>query len=335
MSHSTRHLLAISAFSLLGTAMASAEGIPVSMALDWTPNTNHVGLYVAEALGYYEEAGLDVTILPFSDTSPSLLVANGVADFGILGGTSIFTLGAAGTDLVATFAVTQTETGRIVFNADRDDIQRPRDLDGKVYAGFGGAWEDVLIGDIIRADGGVGEYETVTLGTSAYEALANGAVDFTLEVYTWEGVRAELNGNAQRRFRYDDYGLPDQHTTLIGSSARFLAEHPETARAFMQATLQGYTYAADNPEEAAELLVEAADGMLSDLDFVKASMRVLADEHYLRSPEGHIGRMDPEKMANTLDYAFDRGMLVDDDGQKLTERPDATRFYSNAFLDEE
>lgn len=332
MSTSPRRLLAASMLSVLGATAAMAEGVPVSMALDWTPNTNHVGLYVAEALGFYEEAGLDVTILPFTDTSASLLVSNGVADFGILGGTSLFMLGAAGADIVATFAVTQTETGRLVFNADREDIQRPRDLDGKIYAGFGSAWEDVLLGDIIRADGGKGEYETVTLGTSAYEALANGAVDFTMEVYTWEGVKAELEGVAQRRFRYDDYGVPDQHTTLIGSSSAYLEANPETARAFMAATLRGYSYAEEHPEEAAEILVAASDGMLTDPELVKGSMRALVDGHYLRSPDGAIGVMDPAKMEATLDYMFERGMLVDADGKALEERPEATRYFTNEFL---
>jgi ABC-type nitrate/sulfonate/bicarbonate transport system substrate-binding protein len=70
-----------------------------------------------------------------------------------------------------------------------------------------------LISTIIRHDGGKGNFETVTLGTSAYEALANGSVDFTLEVSTWEGVQAELEGARQRTFRYADYGVPDEHTT--------------------------------------------------------------------------------------------------------------------------
>ncbi len=332
MSLRPRHVLAASLLSMLASASALAEGATVRMALDWTPNTNHVGLYVAEALGYYEEAGIDVEILPYTDTSASLLVANGVADFGILGGTSLFMLGTAGADLVATFAVTQTETGRIVFNADRQDIQRPADLDGKIYAGFGSQWEDILIGDIIRADGGTGDYQTVTLGTSAYEALANGAVDFTLEVYTWEGIKAELDGVEQRRFRYDDFGVPDQHTTLIGSSSAYLAANPDAARAFMAATLRGYSFAADNPDKAAELLVAATEGMLSDPELVKASMRALAEDHYLRSPEGAIGVMDPDKMAATMDYMFERDMLRDADGQVMGERPDPTAFYNNAFV---
>src|SRR5690606_39652584 len=105
-----------------------------------------------------------------------------------------------------------------------------KDLDGLTYGGFGSAWENALIGTIIRHDGGEGSFETVTLGTSAYEALANGAVDFTLEVYTWEGVKAELEGKAQRAFRYADFGVPDQHTNFIGTSSAYLADNAETDR---------------------------------------------------------------------------------------------------------
>ena len=86
---------------------------------------------------------------------------------------------------------------------------------------------------MIQADGGKGEFENVTLGTSAYEALANGSVDFTLEVYTWEGVKAKRDDDAQRAFTYADYGVPDQHTKLLGSSAAHLKAHPDDARTFL------------------------------------------------------------------------------------------------------
>ncbi|TGV29679.1 myristoyl transferase, partial [bacterium M00.F.Ca.ET.168.01.1.1] len=99
--------------------------------------------------------------------------------------------------------------------------------------------------------------ETVTLGTSAYEALANGSVDFTLEVSTWEGVEAELKGVKQRSFVYADYGVPDEHTTLISSSEAFLQSNPQLASSFIQATRRGYQFAVDHPEEAATLLIAA------------------------------------------------------------------------------
>lgn len=311
---------------------AMAQSTSVSVALDWTPNTNHIGLFVAQAKGFYEEAGIDVEILPYTDTSAATLVASNVADFGILGSIGLFTQRTRGADLVATYALVQTETGRLVFKADREDIQSPRDLDGKIYAGFGSDWETALIGTIIQHDGGTGEFETVTLGTSAYEALANGAVDFTLEVHTWEGVKAERDGPAQRAFRYADYGVPDQHTNFLGTTGAYLAEHPDTARAFISASRRGYAYAVEHPDEAADILVASNAETLLDRDFVRASLQALIDGHYLQSEDGAIGTLDPKKMEAMGSFLFEAGLLKDGDGAAVDERPDFSSYYTNNLL---
>lgn len=328
-----RTLLALGLAATIAATPALAQSVPVTVALDWTPNTNHVGLFVAKAKGFYDEAGLDVEILPYSDTSAGTLVANHVADFGILGSIGLFTQRTAGADLVATLALVQTETGRLVFNAERQDIQSPKDLDGKTYAGFGSEWESALIGTIIREDGGRGEFQTVTLGTSAYEALANGAVDFTLEVYTWEGVKAERDGPAQRAFRYADFGVPDQHTNFIGTTGSYLAENPRTARAFLGASQRGYAYAVAHPDEATDILVAANSDALLDRDFVRASMQALIDGHYLQGEDGTVGVIDPAKMEAMGAFLFDAGILKDGEGKVITERPDFSTYYTGAYLD--
>lgn len=326
---------------MLGLAVGTAWTLPASaqagptkatVALDWTPNTNHIGLYVARDKGFYADAGLDVEILPYADTAAGTLVSNRVADFGVSGALGFFTQRAAEADLKAVYAVVQTETGRLVFKADRADIKRPRDLDGKTYGGFGSDWEKALIVTLIRNDGGEGRFETVTLGTSAYEALANGAVDFTLEVYTWEGVKAELENKPQRAFRYADYGVPDQHTTFIVSSNAYLSEHPQRAAAFARATRRGYAFAAANPDEAAAILVEANRDMLTDPAFVRASMKALAEGNYLARPDGTVGEIDRGKVEATGEFLFTAGILRDANGDALTTRPDFGDYFTNEYL---
>jgi ABC-type nitrate/sulfonate/bicarbonate transport system substrate-binding protein len=326
-----RQIIAVAMASSFVATPAFAQNTPVSIALDWTPNTNHIGLFVAQAEGYYAEAGLDVTILPYSDTAAGTLVANRVADFGIMGSVSLYTQRTAGADLVAAFAVTQTETGRVVFNADRTDIQRPADLDGLTYGGFGSAWETALINTIIRHDGGQGDFQTVTLGTSAYEALANGAVDFTLEVYPWEGVKAELDGTAQRAFRYADFGVPDEHTTLIGSSAAYLDANGKAAAAFIAATRRGYAFAVDHPDAAADILIAANADVLTDRALIVASLKTLVAGHYLRTSDGVLGTFDPAKMAAIGAFMFQAGMLKDGNGNPLATAPDFSTYYTNAY----
>ena len=322
-------LLALLPLAAFSATQALAE--EVTVALDWTPNTNHIGLYVAEAKGFYDDAGLDVAILPYSDTSSTTLVANGVAEFGVLSGVSYFTRRAAGADLLATAAVVQHETGRVVMDGTRVDISTPADLDGKIYAGFGTDWEETLISTIIRNGGGNGDFETVTLGTSAYEALANGRVDFTLEVSTWEGVNSVLLNRPQKAFAYGDYGVPDSHTTLIGARETWLEENPETATAFTSATIEGLRFAAENPDEAADILIAATEGMLSNPELIRASMQMMVTGEFLMAPDGTVGLMDGDKMAGFGGFLFENGILRDADGVPLEERPDFSTWYSNAY----
>ncbi|WP_333714868.1 ABC transporter substrate-binding protein [Yoonia sp.] len=324
-----RHLIAA---ALLVLAMPATAQENLSVALDWTPNTNHVGLYVAQSQGWFEDAGLEVDILPYTDTSSGTLVAAGVAEFGILSAVGFYSQRATGADLTAVLAVVQHETGRVVFNGDRDDIQRPADLDGKIYAGFGSAWENALISTIIRNDGGEGVFDTVTLGTSAYEALANGSVDFTLEVSTWEGVNSVLLNRPQRAFRYADYGVPDQHTTFLGGNGTWLAQNADTARAFVQAAQRGYDFAANNPEEAAEMLIAETSGMLTNPDLVRASMAALVDGGYLQDPGEPVGLIDGAMFANITRFLFEAGIMRGEDGRPLDVMPDVSSWFTNEYL---
>lgn len=323
---------AIAALAVQVTPLHAQTSSKVSVALDWTPNTNHIGLFVARDKGFYREAGIEVDILPYTDTSAGTLVANGVANFGVVGSIGLLTQRTAGADLVGTYAVVQTETGRLVFKGDRKDINRPKDLDGKTYGGFGSAWENALISSIIRNDGGKGEFETITLGTSAYQALENGAVDFTLEVYTWEGVKAEIEGLGQRAFRYADFGVPDEHTTLIGSSRAYLDNNSKSAAAFLQATRRGYRFAVDHPDEATDILIAANKDALTDRKLIRASLKALIDGGYLMGGDGKIGDIDPQKFHAIADYAYKSGILKGAGGTALDTSPDFDSYFTNALL---
>ena len=185
---------------------------------------------------------------------------------------------------------------------------------------------------MIRNDGGKGEYETVTLGTSAYEALANGSVDFTLEIQTWEGVNADLLGRAQRGFRYADFGVPDQQTTLIGGNGSWIAANPDTTRAFVQAVQRGYAFAGQNPDAAAEMLIEASDGMLPDAKLVHGSMAALVEGGFLQDKGEPVGLVDGEMLARGAAFLVEAGGLRDASGTALSAAPDVSDWFSNEFL---
>lgn len=305
----------------------------VSFALDWAPNTNHVGVYVAQELGYFQEAGLEVTILPYGSTTVAQLVSAGQADFGIAGQSNVQMARTSGLDVVSVYSVTQTDAGRLVVLADRDDLQRPADLDGATFGGFGAPLYTALARATITGDGGQGQFTEVALDTGAYEALASGRIDFTLSVATWENIQAELDGRPYREFRYQDYGLPDQQATGIISSDAYLADQPEAAKAFVGAVARGYRYAAENPDEAAKILVGSnPDTLGAAAELVHRSMEVLAGEGYLVSSQRPIGQAAAHMWAEFGEFLFDGGFLIDSSGQEVTDEPDWSQYYTNDYL---
>ncbi|GAA2186334.1 ABC transporter substrate-binding protein [Leucobacter alluvii] len=336
-------LLSTAAIALVGCASTAAApngasagenagSTRVTFALDWAPNTNHIGVYVADELGYFDEAGLDVEILPYGSTPATQLVSAGEADFGIGGQSTVQVARTAGLDLVSVYRVTQRDSGRLVTLADRADVDRPADLDGMTFGGFGSPLYSALARATIEGDGGEGSFEEVVLDTGAYEALSQGRIDFTLSVATWENLQAELDGHPYREFRYQDFGVPEQQSTGIVSSEAYLEAHPEESRAFVQAVARGYAYAAEQPDAAAELLIAANPDTLGAADeLVHASARLLAED-YLTSPEREIGAIDPEAWDAFGAFLFDGGFLTDAEGRPLTEQPDWSEYATDAYL---
>ncbi|MGH3587684.1 MAG: ABC transporter substrate-binding protein, partial [Pseudonocardia sp.] len=267
---------------------ASGVGDPIRVAFDWTPNTNHTGLFVAQQQGWFREAGLDVQFLPYNNTSPDTLVSSGAAEFGISFQDSFTFSKAAGADITSVLAVLQHWATQIAVRADRADITSPRDLDGTVYGGFGAAYEEPKMRAVIQADGGAGTFESVVLGTAAYEALYAGEVDFTEPFVAWEGIEAQLRGQPLKTFSYTDYGFPDAYNVLVIGNSTWLREHPDVAARFVQAAQRGYQFAADDPARAGQLLMDANPGAFAQPELVRRSQEMLAAE-YLRDEQGRVG----------------------------------------------
>ena len=319
--------------STTGTA-ADAAGTAttrVTLALDWTPNTNHTGIYVAQQLGWFKAAGIDLRILPYGSTAPETLLATHQADFGISYQDGVSTAQAAGQDVVSVFAITQKTDVTISVRADRTDITSPKDLDGKTYAGFGAPYEKPLLQKVIRSAGGQGDFKTVVLSTSAYAALYAGKADFAMPEPTWEGLEAKLEGKPLKDFQLSDYGFPGTYSALIASSDYFLKKNPALAKKFLAVVVKGYSYAVDHPDQAADLLVKANKSVLTNTELVKQSEELLAKEYY-RASDGSVGTQTAKTWQDYTDFQFNAGLLADANGKKLTASPDVSAFYTNAYL---
>lgn len=313
-------------------ASGSAEGgTKIRFALDWTPNTNHTGLYVALERGYFAAAGLDVEVLPFNNINPEVLVDAGQAEFGISHQDTASMAIAAGAGVISVLAIEQTWASEVAVLADRHDIQSPADLDGLLFGGFDNPSETATMRGVVQAAGGTGEFETVVLATNAYEALYSGAVDFTVPYVAWQGIEAARRGIKLKTFAYTDFGFPDSYQVVTIGQRDWLDGHPDEARAFVRALARGYEDSIADPEGAAKVLHHANTGLLTDLDLLVESQRMLA-ERFMLDESGNFGGQTEDHWRELGVFLFVAGLLTDRDGKPLTAEPDWSAFFTSDYL---
>lgn len=324
---------------LTGCAGASTDdrGGPakqtVSVVLDWTPNTNHSGIYLAMARGYYDQAGIDVEILPYSEAgSGSVLLSKG-ADFAFEGAYSVIGSRARGDAMTMVFNLQQQSSQGIAVRADNAFITRPADLDGKLFATWGASEGAAKVRAMIRNDGGDGNVETVLLGTSAYAAVYNGTADFAEGLTTWEGIEADLEGTPLKWFMPADYGVETTPAELgLATTPAYLTENPDLARRFIQATQKGYADAVADPAGAVDALIDANPDASIDRELAAKSQEMLASR-YWKDASGSVGHADLDRWQSYIDYLEAQGLLEDSSGNPVAPGLSAADMVSNGLLE--
>ena len=320
-----------------GTSGNSDGDSSISFMLDWTPNTNHIGLYVAQKLGYFDDEGVDVTILPTAQAGAETSVENGVADVGFTTLSNVAAFNAQGANLKMVFDLTQQPVARWCALASHTDISTPKDFDGKTFVSFGSAEQTAVLRQMIRTAGGTGDFETATAGTNTFQALTNGQGDFGGFYATWENVESELHGPALHCFVASDWGVPgnpDQLGFAVNAAWLKDASHGDTLRRFLAAVRRGYDYALANPDEAADILVDQAGEAQLDPELTHASMQEIVDGNYWTTddPTAVPGTVNLEAAQAYIDFLYENGTYTDADGSPLPAAPQAADLATNEYL---
>lgn len=300
----------------------------ITFVLDWTPNTNHTGLYVALANGYFEEAGLEVEVVQPPEDGAEVLVASGKAHFGVSFQDSMAP-GLAGEDplpITAVATVIQHNTSGIVSRKG-EGMDTPKGLEGHKYATWDLPVEKATIQQVMEADGG--DFSKVELipstVTDEVSALQSKSVDAIWIFYAWAGIACDVAGLETDYFAFADMDpVFDFYTPVIISSNQYLQENPETAKAFLAALSKGYEYAIEHPKAAADLLIEAAPELKDSANLVYASQEYLAEEYVAESDRW--GEFDAERWSAFYTWLNNNQLL------EGTLDPDAG--FSNDYLPE-
>ena len=274
----------------------------ITFVLDWTPNTNHTGLYVAQELGYFEEAGLEVEIVQPPEDGAEVLVASGKAQFGVSFQDSMAPAFAGDNPLpiTAVASVIQHNTSGIISRAG-EGMDKPKGMEGHTYSTWNGSIELATLRAVVEADGG--DFDKIELipskVTDEVSALKTKSTDSIWIFYAWAGVKTELESLDTDYFAFADIDpVFDYYTPVIISGNQFLEEKPDTAKAFLSALSKGYQYAIENPEAAADILCKAAPEL--DKELVVASQKYLAKEY--QADAQYWGQIDPERWNNFYNW---------------------------------
>lgn len=302
----------------------------MTLALDWTPNTNHTGIYVALSKSWYADEGINLKILPYSaNVSPDVLVSSGKADVGISSTEGIVADAATGQPVVSIAAIIQHNTSALVTLAS-SGLNRPRDLDGKVYGGFGAPYEGAVVGEIIQHDGGTGKFKNVTLGVDAMQALESHQVDFVWVFEGWEVIQAERQGVKLNVFPITNYGVPDYYTPNIITSPNEIQQKSDLLQRFMAATTKGYDYARSNPDASAQLLIKAVTpGTFPDTGLVVASQQFLSPRYV--DPNRKWGWQDATAWHGYPEFMLNSNGILDAAGKPIHSM-NFDALYTNQFL---
>lgn len=303
----------------------------VTLALDWTPNTNHTGVYVALAKGWYKEAEIDLKILPFSSTvSSDVLVGSKKADVGISSTEGVVSDVAAHNSIVSIGAIIQHNTSGLVVRAD-SGITKPRDLDGKIYGGFGAPFENAIVREVIKHDGGKGEFQNVILDVDAMQALVTKRIDFVWVFEGWDVIRAKKDGLNVLFFPVTTYGIPDYATPNFIAHKEAVKENSDKLKRFIQATKKGYELASNNPKEAADLLIaQNPNGTFPDKEFIYESQQFLSSQYKDNGKDWGI--QDKKAWENYVSFMIKNNGVTDEKGEPVTQL-DINSMYTNKLLE--
>ena len=253
----------------------------ISIVLDWTPNTNHTGLFVAKELGYFKELGLEnVEIVQPPEGSTTALIGAGGAQFGISFQDTLAKSFAKEdpVPVTAVAAIIQHNTSGIISLKDKG-IDRPKKMEGMKYATWDDEIEKAMIKKLVTDDGG--DYNKIKMIPNTVTDVVTGLktdIDAVWVYYAWDGIATELAGLKTNYWYFKDYGKElDYYSPVIIANNEYLKTHPEEAKKVLAAIKKGYEYAMKNPEEAAKILVKNAPEV--DEKLAIASQKWLADKY--------------------------------------------------------
>ncbi|MEQ9813108.1 MAG: ABC transporter substrate-binding protein [Azospirillaceae bacterium] len=312
---------------IAGTAQAQD---PFTIQLKWVTQAQFAGYYVAEAQGFYEDAGLDVTIQAGGpDIAPPQVIAAGGADVIVEWMPAALAARERGVDLVNVAQVFD-RSGMMLTCTEESGVATPEDFPGNTLGvWFAGneypflSWMSQLGYSTEGADADV---TVLRQGFNVDPLLDGQAACISTMIYNeyWQVVDAGIPEDQLVTFFYEDQGVATLEDGLYALASDL--EDPEFVERlgrFIAASMRGWQYAIENPEEAAEIIVEADPAGVADFEVQLRQMENIAT---LIEQDGELGLLDPAAFQRTVDV-----LLASDSDPVITEDPGDAAWTHEAY----
>ena len=294
----------------------------ISITLDWTPNTNHAGLYAALELGYFKEAGLDVVIQQPGQNITDQIVAAGKSEFGVSYQENVIRARSEGIPLVSIAAVIQHNTSGFA-SLKSANIKSVKDFEGKRYGSWDSPSEMAILKNVMQSAGADFDKVSVVSGIYDFFSTIGRDADFEWIYYGWDGVSAALMDMELDYIALKDLNpIFDYYTPVIISSEKYLAANPGTTRKFMAAVKRGYDFCIAEPEKAADIFIKNVPEL--DYEKVKLSMAYLAKEY--QADAYYWGYQKPEVWEQFTGWMAFEGLIK--------QSIDTQKAFTNSYLED-
>ena len=277
----------------------------LTLALDWTPNINHIGFFVAKELGFYEKMGIQLNIAdPTQDnyqTTPAKKLENNEADFAICPFESIISLNnkIRKVDAIAVFAILQEDLSSIA-SLKSAHINSPKNLDGKIYASYQARYEDEIVKCMIKNDQGSGNIQiTYPEKLGIWNTLLTGEADSTWIFDNWEGIEAKSKNIDLSTFKMKDYNIPYGYSPVVICKKEKLNSNIQIYKDFIEASKNGFLHVKENLKQSAEILTNYLTDR--DRENISVMQSITCTYPYFDRPE-ICGKMDKNKINEFLNW---------------------------------
>ena len=240
----------------------------LTLALDWYPNANHAGLYLAQDRGYFDEAGVAVEIYTPADPAAALqTVGAGRDTFGISYHSEILFAREQEVPVVSVAALVQHPLNCLMM-LESSGIERPADLAGGTVGMAGLPSDEAYLQTMLEHDGAsMDDVEIVNVGFDLLPALLSERVDAVIGTYwTHETILAEQEGNPVTYLRVEEWGVPDYYELILAAGESTVADQGEAITAFLGAMQRGFVDAAADPDAALEVLLAASPDLDAEVE---------------------------------------------------------------------